>query len=302
MKAVVYEKYGPPEVLQIMEVKKPEPKDDEILIKIFATTVAAGDWRMRKADPFVARLFNGLLRPKRIKILGFELAGKVEEVGERVSSFKKGDLVYGFAGFGYGAYAEYICLPAKSKSARKGLVAHKPENLNYEEAAALPVGGFTALALLEDQNLEGKKILVYGASGSVGSYAVQLAFSFGAKVTGVCSDPNLELVRSLGASDVWDYTSGELKHKKESFDVVLDAVGKFPKSAARRFLKKDGVYLSAHGSAKSSLDHLDTLKEMVEAGEIKPHIDRVYTMEEIVEAHRYVESWRKRGNVVVKIV
>jgi NADPH:quinone reductase-like Zn-dependent oxidoreductase len=306
MRAIVYTRYGPPEVLQVKDVPKPIPRDNEILVKVFATTVSAGDWRLRKPDPLAARLMNGLLRPKNVTILGFELAGEVEAIGGGVTTFKDGDPVYAHCGFGFGGYAEYKCLSEEGAAPKGGVVALKPTNLTYEEAAAIPFGGLAALNILKVGDIENRnRVMVYGASGSSGVYAVQLAKHYGAEVTGVCSARNFELVQSLGADHVIDYTQEDFTKRPERYDLIFDAVGKLysglSRSKFRKALAPGGEYVSVHMKRVDQPEDLVVLKQLIEEGKLKPVIDRVYPMADIAEAHRYAETKHKKGNVVVTI-
>jgi NADPH:quinone reductase-like Zn-dependent oxidoreductase len=308
MKAVVFDKYGPPEVLRLKEIAKPTPQANEVLIRVRATTVTKGDVRMRSFDVpraqwLFARLYLGVRGPRR-KILGMELAGDIEAIGEGVTQFKVGDPVFAstFA-TNFGGYAEYNCLP------EDGLIAIKPANLSYEEAAAAVGGGMTAIRCLEKANIRsGQQVLIYGASGAVGTNAVQLAKRhYNAQVTGVCSTANLEWVKAMGADRVIDYTREDFTRHGQAYDVVFDAVARFPPARARQALKKEGIYLNVHKDSQAEsgnsvrTDELDTLKAYLESGVLRPVMDRCYPLDEIVDAHRYVDQGHKRGNVAIRI-
>jgi NADPH:quinone reductase-like Zn-dependent oxidoreductase len=285
------------------------PGAQQVLVKIRATTVATGDIRMRKPDPFLARLVNGIFKPRKIPVLGLEFAGEIESVGQHVNRFKAGDQVFAFAGFGYGAYAEYKSMPAETRVGRvpqEGMLAIKPDNMTFAEAAPLAGGGLTALVVMRKAHIQkGQRILIYGASGSVGSYALQLAKYYGAEVTGVCSSANLDLIKSIGADRVIDYTKEDFTHSGRIYDVVFDAVAKISPGYAKKALKETGIYLNVQKSSGDGKDlkseDLLFLKEVVETGRLSTVIDRTYPLEQIVEAHRYVDKGHKKGNVVITI-
>lgn len=320
MKAIVCTEYGSPDVMQLKEVEKPTPRENEVLIKIYATTVTSADLRIRKADPFPIRFFYGFIRPKNNTILGSELAGEIEAVGKNVKQFKAGDTVFAGAGTSLGANAEYICLP------EEGAVVIKPTNMTYEEAATIPFGATTSLIFLRDKGKiqRGQDVLIYGASGAVGMAAVQLAKFFGAQVTGVCSTAKLELVKSLGADNLIDYTTEDFTQSGKTYDIIFDTSGKSPFSDCLSSLKSNGLYLRAvhinlfpilrglwtsitsskkviGGVAIERKKDLIFIKELIEMGRMKSLIDKRYLLKQTAEAHRYIEQGHKKGNVVITV-
>ena len=328
MKAIIWTKYGPPEELQLREVDRPVPKDDEILIKIHAATVTAGDCEMRRLQlplmlSFPVRVYAGLVKPKRITILGQELSGEVEKVGKNVTSFKVGDQVFGTTGFGFGGYAEYFCMPAEPDDAQ-GAIAVKPAKLTYEESAAIPTAGFEALHYIRKANIQlGKKVLIVGGGGSIGTYSIQLARYYGATVTAVDSTEKLDLMRSLGANRVIDYTKEDYTNEGERYDLIIDVVGRRSVPRRLKLLKPDGFYFLAYAglshvilglwtsltsnkkfkieSASQNKEDLEFLGKLAEEGKIKPIIDKRYPLEQVVDAHRYLESGHKKGNIVISM-
>ena len=320
MKAMIYEQYGSPEVLRVKEVERPSPKEHEVLVKVSATTVTSGDVRMRKADPFGVRLYNGLTRPKRFKVLGSEFAGTVAAVGKKVTHFKTGDRVFGGTGTKLGANVEYLCV------AESGAIATLPETISFEDAAALPFGAATSLYFLMEKGTvqAGQKVLIYGASGALGVYAVQLAKSLRAHVTAVCGTRNMDMVKSLGADRVIDYTQSDFTKTGERYDVIYDTLGKSPISGSLHSLEKDGIYLRAvhmelphiirgiwtnlsggkkviGGVAVLRKEQIDFIKDLLISGKLKPVVDRKFPFDKIAEAHRYVEQGRKKGAVVLAV-
>ena len=306
MKAIVCTKYGPPEVLELREVEKPKPKDNQVLVKIYATAVHSGDCRMRSLNligvPFLqrilVRLALGITKPRK-PILGLWLAGEIETIGKNVKRFNVGDKIYARTpDLQFGAYAQYACLPEKS------IMAQKPSNVSYEEAVAVPFGGLTALYFLRKSKLRrNQKVLIYGASGAVGTSAVQIAKYLGADVTGVCSASNLELVKALGANTIIDYTKNDFTKTNVLYDVIFDTVGKISFSNSKKALRRDGMYFSVltSGHAHMEIEGLNFLTKLVEAGDVKPVIDRCWPLDHMVEAHGYVDKGHKKGNVVITV-
>lgn len=328
MKAIIWTNYGPPDVLQLRDVEKPTPKDNEVLIKIHATTAATPDTELRRlklpllfATPL--RLYIGIIKPTRITILGTEFAGEIESAGKDVTRFKPGDQVFGYTGLGMGTYAEYMRLQ-ENPSGLAGVLGTKPVNMTYEQAAAVPFGGLEALHSLGKANIQrGQKVLIVGAGGSIGTYAVQLAKHYGAEVTGVDHTVKLDMLRSIGADHVIDFTREDFTKNGQTYDVILDTIDKSPFSGSLRSLNKNGIYLNANPgmfdrirwrwsskrstrkvipwTAGYSTDSLLALKGLIEDGKIKPVIDRRYPLEQTAEAHRYVETGHKKGNVIITL-
>jgi len=317
MKAIELTKYGAPEFLQISEVEKPSPGDHELLIKIFATSVSSGDARMRRADPFIIRLIFGFKRPRK-PVLGVVVAGEIEAIGKDVSTYKVGDQVFGSSGMNFGAHAEYVTVP------QDAVLALKPAKMTFEEAAAIPFGGTASLHFLRIANIrQGQQVLIYGASGAIGTLAVQLAKHYGAEVTAVCSTSNFELMKSLGADRFIDYKTEDFTKNGGKYDVIFDTVGKSSTRKALRSLNKDGYLLLASaglgamlmgsvrsmfmskkivsGVIKETAEDMNFFKQLIENGTLKAVIDRIYTLKQIIDAHAYVDMGHKKGNVVIAI-
>jgi len=328
MRAVVWTEYGPPEGLQLQEVVKPQPKDNELLIKIHATTVTVGDCEMRRLEyplttRLILRMYIGFRKPTRITVLGMELSGVIEEVGKDVTQFKKGDHVFAATGFiGTGTCAEYICLPEKPEA---GAISKKPTNMTFYEAASVPVGGLEALSLLKKGNIQpGQEVLIIGGGGTIGPYAIQLAKFFGANVTAIDSTKKLEALRSIGADHTIDFTQEDFTKGGKIYDVIFDVVGTSSYSGCIKSLKENGIYLLTYtklgrsirgrwtsmrsnkkvivGTSTDSVEDLNFLRELVEAGRLKSVIDTYYPLEKTAEAHRYVETGQKIGNVVITVI
>ena len=300
MKAIVCNKSGKPEVLRLADVDKPTPKDNEILVKVMASSVTRGDVNLRTIPRFILHIIGFMFGFKPMRITGVEFAGRVEAIGQRVSRFRVGDEVFGTtSGLIYGGNAEYVCVP---ESWKLGVVGHKPANLSFAQAAVMPVGAMTAMDMFSRISVKkGQKVLINGASGSVGSYAVQLAKHFGAEVTAVCSTSNIELVRSIGADHAIDYTKEDFCNGNVTYNVIFDAVGKLWKWNCKKILGAKGHFLTVRLPTKEKQEYLNLIKELAESDALLPIIDRTYTLQQVPEAHRYVESGRKRGNVVVSI-
>ena len=318
MKAIELTKYGAPEFLQMNEVEKPSPKDNEILIKIHASSVSSGDARMRRADPFIIRLIFGFKRPRK-PILGVVVAGEIEAIGKSVSNYKIGDQVFGSSGMNFGAHAEYVSVKEDA------VLALKPGNMSYEEAASIPFGATASMHFLKIANIQqGQKVLIYGASGAIGTMAVQLAKNFGAEVTAVCSSTNVELMKSLGADFVIDYTQEDFTMNGKKYDIVFDTVGKSSLRKALKSLSDNGHLLLASagigtmiggsvrsmfikkkivsGVIKETVKDMNFFKQLIEKGSLKAVIDRTYPLEQIAEAHAYVDKGHKKGNVIIAMI
>lgn len=301
MKAIVCKKTGSPKVLNLINVEKPIPNANEVLIKVYASTVTRGDVNLRKIPRFVLYIVGLVIGFKPMDITGVEFAGIIEETGNSVINLKKGDKVFGTTtGLKYGANAEFVSVPEKSKM---GVIKKMPDGISFNEAAAIPVGAMTALHLLKKvSEYKNKEVLIYGASGSVGSYAVQIAKYFEANVTGICSTKNISMVNSIGADKVIDYTKEDFTNGNIKYDVIFDAVGKISKSKCKNILKENGSYLSVKNMTKEKAEYMELIAEMMNEKKLKPIIDKIYSLEEIREAHSYVEQGHKRGNVVVQII